>query len=249
MQIQKHKKYVFVMVFVFIFWLWITPSPAGIIINQGVGVTGDGCTSPVTFSYNFENSADVTASGNGCSNGDTIGTETSIAYESASPAPQEGTYSALFDGVTDSIVYDITDRDIFTEVQGNISIYFYLDAFTNNREIFKIDGDANNLLEAHLRTNTDNELRVRYRGNGTFVPVTTTNCDLSTGTWVHLIVRWQQTGDPNLLVDCNDGTQASSNTDLTAWTTAPVTFTLGDAGNLALEGNLDNLDIKNTYAD
>lgn len=214
-------------------------------------VSAAGCSSPITFSYHMENSNDVTVgTPTGCSNGDEVGTETSVAYESSSPAPQDGTYSILFDGNPDNIAFDISGEDIFDDTAGNIDFYFYLDSFTSNREILRANGDGQNFLSIVIITNTDNELRLRYKGNNITVDLTTTGCDLSTGTWVHLIVRWTQADvDPNLFIDCNDGTTISDNTNLTDWTTAAATLTLGNGGVSAYRGNIDNLTIKDTYAD
>lgn len=237
---------------IILFILFALPIPvyAWDYINVPV-ITSDAaaCSSPETFRYHMENSNDVTVgTPTGCSNGDTTGTENGITYESASPAPQDGTYSLLCDGVNDKIEFDVISRDIVTEVQGNKHFWFYLDTYTSARDIVHVASSGNDFIQFQLLTNTDNELRLRYRGNGTTVALSTTACDLTTGVWVEITIRWQQTGDPNLFIDCG-GSTISTNTDLTAWAGNPSIFRIGDSGNFALQGNVDALTIKETYAD
>jgi hypothetical protein len=214
---------------------------------------GSGCTGSVTLEWNCENSADVTDSGNGCSVGDEVGAETDVAYESSSPTAQEGTYSVNFTTTTTSaVVFDVSSRDIVTEVAGTLSGYLWIDSWAE-KDVIKVTSASNDFIR--LRTYTgagpSRQLEFEYRGNGTGVILQTDACDMSESEWVAFTMKWRQgSTDPSLYLYCSSGggtDTETSNTDLTSWAGSPATVTFGQSAGNNISGNLDDLQIDNTY--
>ena len=217
--------------------------------GRPISAESGGCTGGEIFAYHFENSNDVTVgTPTGCSAGDEVATNTNVTFESSSPAPQDGTWSALFDSSGDKLEFDPPSAGMDTA--GTVDKYIYLDAFTDNGEIFKLDGGGGNQVLIGM-TGTE-EIFLIYEGNTDQVTLITTGCDLVTGEWIHIIGKWRQGAEnPSTYISCDSPTGGTdsdqSDTDLTDFSSAPTTVIMGSAGGTALSGNMDNLHIYDAW--
>jgi hypothetical protein len=218
---------------------------------EGSTIAGgeEGCTGDCTLILHFENSLTVTeGSPAGCSAGDTVITNSNATF--SSDYAQEGTYSLLLNHVNDQTYLDITTDDIAFEDKGTIDLYFYLDTFASGRELIKLHGDAGNRMMLTFITNTDNELKLEYKGDGSGQDrtLTTTDCNLVEGEEIHIIAKWRQgETDPSMSIYCNSATGGeatiTSNDDLPTWDVDAAYLYMGVGNGVTPLGKLDTMKV------
>jgi len=230
----------------------VTRQLLGVIASKNAGTEepgGGGCTGDEVMYIEFENSTTITdGTPAGCAAGgwDTTAAATSVSYETTSPAPSSGTYSVLLDDPGDEWVYDVTDTGF--DEEGTITFDMHIDSPTNGENVIvPLYYDGSNWIKVEM-TGTADELRFRHRGNdSTTDDATTTDCNMTTGNWYSVTVKWRQSGSPYTYIDCG-GTAVSGTTAITSFGTAGDTLYVGaHPGTNSFRGNVDNVHVYTTW--
>jgi len=211
---------------------------AGGVVMMGGGVPAaaaafcSGCGTGATPVFCWGISADDTTITNsdGCSQGDTTATLVSAADIVSNPSGSG--YALTIPGSYDTAAFDVTTDNIFNDEAGTIQFDVYIVTFVDSGVILRVIGEAaTNELFIYI-VFTD-ELRVYHEGNNAGQTFATTNtANLQANTWYTVTIKWTTANvDPNLSIEvAGMGTAGTSNTNLTAWTTAPATFYWGTRG-------------------
>lgn len=222
----------------------------------GGGVTAvvpggcDSCTGTLLFSSHFE-ALDVTSGTPcGCSVGDTTGTASSAAVIN-SDLYSDGANSLDCPTSTDYLSYSISSGDIFSQTAGTITFRLYITTFKNGAILFRNYIDADNRFQISLSGTDDatgRECTILWRGNATSVSAATTAANMAVNTWYTVTGKYQSTGNPNLSIQIDATTAATSNTDPTAFVGTPATVVIGEAGGITgSDFHVDDLKITNAY--
>lgn len=173
-------------------------------------------------SFCWEISADATNGDNvtnsgGCSVGDS--TVTLGSASSVEPAPSGKSGYAIYMPTTyDRVNFDVTDKDLITDVEGTITLDFNIATWCDGQMITWIEtGDTGNNLLWVGTIGTD-EIRAYFEGNGTYVQISSTDYNLVVDTWYSLTLKWRTSDtDPNFYLQVDTKTAVTSNTNLTAY--------------------------------
>ena len=215
---------------------------------------GETCTGSLVLIAHFENSDTITTgTPAGCSAlGDTTWALGGSAAYTADAATGSGSYSVNFP--TDSSSADqavITTPDasgVWEGSAGRLDFYMKISALpAAERGVIAVYSTSDNFVRTDL--NADGELVVRHYA--TFArTLTTANCNMETGVWYHIIIKWREgTDDPSLSATCGENTE-TINDNLYSWSgTDPANIDVGKHGGYSFDGQVDYLRVYTTWAD
>ena len=146
----------------------------------------------------------------------------------------------------------IVNNDLASSTEGTIYVEFKLTNWVNNAKFFAVLDESSG-YSIHLQASGTDEIQLGWGENGLLDAVTTTDCNLSTGTWYLAEVNYQASSNYRKIAVYNtSGSEICSTTDSS---TAISGFTI-DAGWVYM-GNpdttaqfvfaLDNARISNIY--
>lgn len=220
---------------------------------SGGGAFCSGCgTGNLVFCWEITaDNVDITQSG-GCSEGDTTATAQSQVALVEAPAGKTG--YAIFMGGTDAggydaYTFDIVLDDIFNDEEGTIIFDIYIPEWVDQFKILSCVPQANE-DQFYICLTGGNEIRLVYEGsNAGGITVTTPAADMALDTWYTVAAKWR-TGetDPSLSISCN-GSTGTSNTDLTAFDTAPDVLRIGSLDGVNGYAYIKNIEVYNAWID
>jgi len=216
---------------------------------------GETCTGSLIVIAHFENSDTITTgTPAGCSaTGDTtwdLATGYGDSAYVADPATGSGSYSLNLPTDASSEDRAVLGMTSIDGAQMRVDFFMKISALpaTGDRDIIVIGYDDDNIYR--LQLTTDGEITASHRGGGYARTLTTTDCDMTTATWYHIVSAYREgTSDPSMYVTCGV-TTASTNDNLYSQSGVdPVNVTVGYGGNYAFDGMVDYLKVYNTYSD
>lgn len=212
----------------------------------GAASTCDVCSDGLTFAWHCEN-VDVTL-GNpcGCSVGDTVASLNGTAAISDAQK-SDGTNSAYFPNGSDWYDFTISSYDIISDTAGTVTLDFYVDTWEADTRLLLGFGHANDRLVIGL-SGTE-EVTIYYKGSGSAVQLNTNDATLLEDTWYTLTAKWRQgETDPSMSIQITgEGTEATTNTNLTDMTNEWTQLAIGPS-EVAGEGiYIDNIKIYNSW--
>lgn len=176
------------------------------------------CTGDQLFCWEITaNNTTITSSG-GCSVGSTTATASGSPEIVAAPAGKTG-YAIYTETTNEFYYFTVTTRDIFDEAAFTVQFDVYFTGFSDGAIIFRAQQSAT-VNDVRVEVASTDELKVDYYGNSVNVSATTTAANLATSNWYTVTIKGRTSDlDPNLYIEVN-GDSASSNTNLTAFTSS-----------------------------
>jgi hypothetical protein len=227
----------------------------GIVGGSVAAATGESCTGSLVVIAHFENNDDITVgTPAGCSaTGDTTwdrATGNGDSAYTADAATGSGSYSLSLP--TDASSED-TARLTMAGIDGaQLRLDFWMKITvlpaSGTRMIANIYYNNDNL--ADLSLSTSGNIVARHVGGGFSRTLTTTACNLSTGTWYHIIFAYREgASDPSMSVTCDANTETITSDLYTQSGVDPGLLIVGFGGNYAFDGQIDYLKLYTTYSD
>jgi hypothetical protein len=225
------------------------------------GVTCDDCSGNVSFVAHFENDLDVTKGDPcGCSDGDTTLELTGATFSTDAEHTGDGLYGLYCANGTDYAKVENTSRNILTEVSGTIKFWIYITTWVSGTKVFFTEyGTSSDYLRLTMAGGSNSDIEFTLRQNDTEVPnkdAPTTELDGDLNTWYYIVVKWRNTGDPNLFIGVysdevgtlfNANSYASNNTDLAAWGGEPDFIEIGNNSSNAAAFYIDKFYLSKAY--
>jgi hypothetical protein len=204
---------------------------------------GGGGGGSILFEWHMED-ADVTAgTPAGQSAGDTTASITGATF--VTDPKQDGTYSLYPANPNYGAEFDAAA--LYSASEGTIQFYCIINPHLADPTPVRIRFNTDNNNRINLDFANTDAIRARYVGGGTTVSATSSNGSIVDGQWHKITVRWRATGDPNLSITVDDGSEGTSNTDLPTFSSAPNLLFIGNGSTTDGEMHVDNITIWDTW--
>lgn len=243
---MKKNKKVLSFLSAFILVLFIVTTASAIIIVYSGGVTDD--YTDIVFWWRCEG---TTLGADDYSDGDTTA-ESHGAVAINTDAVKIGTYGVDVPGDNDYYTFVVSNGDILpVGGAGRLSCWFYYNTWVDSSYLFYYTSSAATTDRLRIEMVSSNEILMRWVYDGTATTFSTTDANLSSGTWYYLEFEWDPSN--NYMAIYVDGDLKASNT--TAITALPNSgyWRIGNYNSTASDYYLDNITVsddkdRNLYA-